>query len=304
MKNLLYLLVMSLYLLSCSTSNDKLEVGPFLYDSDQFKAYWYAGKAELNSYELDQSRYGENHKGNAVLIFVTEDLSKHLQVKLDYPEKAMDDKINVLKLNYIKNFTTGIYPYSMMLSAFTPVKRDNNKNTLKLSMSSQEWCGHVYAQLNLKGRLYEGLGHSYFEQEADTEFKLPAVLLEDEIFNLIRLDPTNLPTGERIIIPGLFFSRVRHEALKPVSASLNLVRGDEHYTYSIEYKAEGRNLSINFDLEFPYQIKSWEENYTDGYGRIHNTQAVLSKSLYIDYWTKNKNEFSYLRDSLNLPLNY
>ena len=32
--------------------------------------------------------------------------------------------------------------------------------------------------------------------------------------------------------------------------------------------------------------------------------ATLDKTLYTDYWTKNKNEFQHLRDSLSLPNPY
>ena len=94
-----------------------------LYDTEAFKNYWYAGKAEVNAYNLDQSRYGENRDGKAMLIFVTEGFSKSKQVKLDDPEAAGNDKVTVMKLNYTKNFVTGIYPYSMMLSAFTATDR-------------------------------------------------------------------------------------------------------------------------------------------------------------------------------------
>jgi len=87
--------------------------------SDEFKNYWYAGKAELSSYKLQQARYGEIHSGTAVLVFVTEDFSKSKQVKLDHPENAGNDKLPVLKLNFTKKFVTGIYPYSMMMSAFS-----------------------------------------------------------------------------------------------------------------------------------------------------------------------------------------
>jgi len=82
--------------------------------SQQFKDYWYDGTAEINSYELQQSRYGQLHQGHAVLIFVTEDFSRSKQVKLDGPGNAVDDKASVLKLNLTKKFNTGIYPYAMM----------------------------------------------------------------------------------------------------------------------------------------------------------------------------------------------
>jgi hypothetical protein len=43
--------------------------------SQGFKDYWYAGEAEITSYELEQARYGEIRKGHAVLIYVTEEFS-------------------------------------------------------------------------------------------------------------------------------------------------------------------------------------------------------------------------------------
>ena len=45
--------------------------------------YWYQGKAELSTYDVEQERYGEMRKAEQVNIFVTEDFSKSKQVKLD-----------------------------------------------------------------------------------------------------------------------------------------------------------------------------------------------------------------------------
>jgi len=70
-------------------------------DSNDFSKYWYQGKAEITSYELEQARYGEIHKGSAVLVFVTEDFSKNKQVKLDNPSANPKDAIPVLKLNLL-----------------------------------------------------------------------------------------------------------------------------------------------------------------------------------------------------------
>ena len=50
--------------------------------SQEFKDYWYSGEAELTRYELEQARYGEIHRGDAVLIFVTEDFRTDKQVKV------------------------------------------------------------------------------------------------------------------------------------------------------------------------------------------------------------------------------
>ncbi len=43
--------------------------------------YWTQGKAEVNVYELSQNRYKENHPGQLVSVFVTEDFLTDKQVK-------------------------------------------------------------------------------------------------------------------------------------------------------------------------------------------------------------------------------
>ena len=131
--------------------------------SKAFKKYWFAGDAEISSYTLTQSRYGELRSGDAVLIYVTEDFLPNTQVKAN---NSGENTIKVLKLNATKNFKTGIYPYSIMQSTFQPVY--TKSQPLKISASIQEWCGHVYAQLNKRSNTFNYTGHSYFEGEADT----------------------------------------------------------------------------------------------------------------------------------------
>lgn len=276
--------------------------GPQLYETQAFKDYWFAGKAELNSYRLIQSRYGESREGNAMLIFVTEGFSKRKQVKLDEPEAAGTDKVSVLKLNFTKNFVTGIYPYSMMMSVFTPVSHNQFPNTLKVTMSSQEWCGHVFTQMNLRGKRYEINSYSYFEKEGDQEFERSAVLLEDELFNLIRLDPEAVPTGEVELLPGLFFTRLKHKALASTRANITRTDHVDHIQFQISYSE--RTLSLQVEQSFPHKILGWEETWTEE-GQQFQTKATLNETLITDYWRKNKEEFKYLRDSLGLsPKNY
>ena len=94
-----------------------------LNPSTEFNAYWFNNEAELTSYQLEQARYGEIHKGNAVLVYVTEPFSVEKQVKADAPTP---NDYTILKLNFVKKFNTGIYPYSMMSSFFLPINNLNN----------------------------------------------------------------------------------------------------------------------------------------------------------------------------------
>lgn len=276
-----------------------------IYESNEFKDYWYKGKAEITSYKLDQARYGEIHNGNAVLIFVTEDFSKKKQVKLDYPMRDKDDAIKVLKLNFIKKFNTGIYRYSMMDSIFTPVNLKKYPYSLKETSSSQEWCGNTFTQLNLDGNKYDVFQYSYFESEGDREFTLKRAFLEDEIWTRIRLDPSSLPIGEIKIIPGSMAARLTHQELRVEEAEASLEESTEAdiMTYTINYRNIGRTLSIYFQKTFPFEIVSWDDTYKSGWGenaKVLTTRATKDKTKLIDYWKKNKNINLVLRRELGL----
>ncbi|MBX2840516.1 MAG: hypothetical protein KTR26_01995 [Flammeovirgaceae bacterium] len=274
--------------------------------NDKFGDYWYQGEAELTSYKLEQARYGEIHEGKAVLIFVTEGFSKKNLVKLDNPNNAGDDNVTVMKLNFTKKFDTGIYPYSLMASVFTPVERNKFPNTLKVTASAQEWCGHTFTQLNLKGNQYKGALNSYFESEGDQELSLNKTFLEDEIWNIIRLDPQSLPTGDFKVIPGTLFQRLKHLEFDVVNTSATLKKEPEEsglMQYQVHFDQPERDLIINFQKEFPHEIISWEESYVDGFGENATkltTKASKIETLKTDYWTKHNNEHTGLRKDLGL----
>ncbi|GAB4363019.1 MAG: hypothetical protein Kow0042_00540 [Calditrichia bacterium] len=265
-----------------------------LVESEQFKNYWYSGKAELTHYKLEQARYGEIHPGDAVLIFVTEDFFTDKQVKYERGPKPKTVE-TVLKLNFMRNFTTGIYPYSMMTSVFTPLK-PHNSHSLKVSSSSQEWCGHTYMQLNTREQDYEIRLHSYFQNEADQQLNIKKAWLEDEIWTNIRLAPESLPSGEIEILPGFQYLRLKHQptrlqkAMATLSETTNPALSDKPLkVYTIDYQDIDRKLMITYEGEFPYQIVAWEETYPSGFGqpRRLTTRAVRTHTLLTDYWTKN-----------------
>lgn len=265
--------------------------------NQEFKDYWYNGTAEITSYSLEQARYGEIREGNAVMIFVTEPFLTGLQVKADTKDSS---NIPVLKLNATKNYITGIYPYSIMTSSFYPVY--DNQHALKVSFSSQEWCGHVYAQLNNRND-FEIMSHSYFGSEADQDYHLSKANLENEIWNKIRINPADLPIGELTMIPSLEFIRLTHKELKEYKAITSITEDDGLNTYEIIYPDLERNLKINFRSEFPYTIESWVDTYKDGFGEKAKTlssKATIINRITTPYWQQNSNKDLSLRDSLGL----
>ncbi|MEO1434300.1 MAG: hypothetical protein AAFV80_02105 [Bacteroidota bacterium] len=269
-----------------------------------FNEYWYNGEAELSSYSLQQARYGEVHKGEAVMVFVTEPFSKKNHTKAD--NAPASDKVNILKLNMTKKFYTGIYPYSMMLSAFTPIDRANDGPSMRVTCTSQEWCGHTFTQLDYRNKAFEMMDFSYFPSEGDRSTKLSAEYTEDELFNLIRINPELLPTGELTMVPGTFIFRLKHLDLKTEKAVASL---QAHPTekdlqqYRVEWPGLNRDLTIDFQSQFPYTIEGWEENYSSGWGpgaKKLRTKATRKKTIMLDYWSRNAVSDGYLREALEL----
>jgi hypothetical protein len=266
---------------------------------DPFGDYWYQGKAEVTSYALKQARYGEIREGDAVLVFVTEPFSKQKQVKLDYPGKAEGDNISVIKMNFTRNFLTGIYPYSIMQSVFTPVQVDQYPHAIKATLTVQEWCGQVFGQLNKQRNSYRYQGFSYFESEGDVKKELELEWLEDELWSRIRIAPESLPTGRIKVIPGMAFSRLTHKELSPTAAEASLESGKTESVYQLDYSSLDRTLRIRFSSAFPYEILGWEETYPS-FGKMMTTTAEKKASLMTDYWSKNGNDDLYLRNKLGL----
>lgn len=273
---------------------------PFVL-SEEFKNYWYAGKAELCSYHLQQARYGEQHEGNAITIFVTEDFSRSKQVKLDRPDDAGDDRLPAFKLNLVKKFNTGIYPYSMMLSVFSPVDLNNYPDALKVTANVQEWCGITYMQMNRQGNKYHVASFSYFEQEGDKTENFEDCFPEDELWNLIRMAPDRLPVGEHKLLPGSLYTRMTHLPLQAQPAKLSLKENGAENIYSIEYTVQKHTLHIHFEKNFPYKITGWDETFPGFDGKLLTTTATLNKTIMSDYWRHHTNADRVLRQQLGLP---
>jgi hypothetical protein len=262
--------------------------------SEEFKEYWYSGKAEISSYELTQYRYGEPRQGKAVLIFVSEDFNPKLQVKADNPT---EESVSVLKLNKTKDFATGIYPYHIMESTFSPITK--KAHAIKTAASVHEWCGQAYMQINNRDKLNVKI-HTYFESTADQELQLDEALMENEVWNLLRIDPTAELLDVEKMIPSLEYLRLRHREAKAYPVDIAQRSTEDTLTTTFDYTTLNRTLKIKQEAEFPYQILDWQESITEN-GETKTTSAKRLEAIRSAYWNQNKPEFSRLRDSLQLP---
>ena len=269
--------------------------------------YWYEGLAELNTYELEQARYGEMREGQINLVFVSEDFLTDRQVKND--NYTNPNSTPVIKTNIIRRFTTGIYDYSLMSSVFTPTKTDEQPRTLKVTTSMQDWCGQTFTQLNrANGGTWDAQLRSYFEKEGDTDKNLAADFLEDEVFNRIRAGWQNLPTGKFRVIPATSYLLMTHQPYEAVAATVTLgdyaggdlaKDGEAAKSYVVDYGSGNRRLEVIFDAAVPHTIRGWTETYPSR-GRSLTTTARLTHQVRAPYWQQNATADDGRRASLGL----
>jgi hypothetical protein len=259
---------------------------------DEFESHWRDGKAEIDGYRLVVSRYGANRQGTAVMIFVTEPFSESKRVKEERPPSPPRDTIDVLKLNLVRDFQTGIYDYNTMVSVFV---RTSNFKPVKVSFSSAEWCGHVYTELIFLPKQIRGVSASYFEDESGPiDLPLPkGGVTEDELFVALRgLRGEFLPAGEQRVVPylpGVFFSRLSHQPLAWTQAVIK--RESEPQTVTVPAGTfettlydvrvgDGRAGVFYIESAYPHRVVKWS--------LVPDVNGELAGSTRLPYWKLNQ----------------
>jgi len=257
--------------------------------SPAFWKGWGDGKAELSGYAITTKRYGSPRDGKVVLIYVTEPMDRRTWIKDDAGDVPAEDRINVLKLNAVLKFQTGIYPYSVMTSVFAPVDAQGAERfaPAKISMSAQEWCGQVYQRvLPAPGSFVSEL-RSYFHAEGDrdTTVKTPAgTLYEDAL--LIQLRELDGPfAGGRnwagSIVPSLWSLRKSHGSLEPVAATIKREDATRDGAAVTRFTLAYGSLTTTYDVEKapPRRVLAWKSSGGD--------EARILKTTRLPYWQLN-----------------
>jgi len=236
-----------------------------------FESIWQDGRAELDGYRYTVTRYGQLRHGTAVMVFVTEPFSKAKHVKVDDPKKNPKDTFEALKLNFIRDFQTGIYDYNTMMSLYT---RSRDFSPVKIAFSCDEWCGQVYEEMNVEGPQINDRYASYFEDESATaQLKLQQNgLTEEEL--LIRLRDLRgawLKPGERRTVPFLpsaFLRRLTHrrelgweeatiERVRDVQAVGTPAGTFETTPYLVRVK-NGPGAVYWIEQAYPHRVVRWQ----------------------------------------------
>jgi hypothetical protein len=257
-----------------------------------FWSHWGDGRAELNGYELVQTRYGELRKGQVVLVYVTEPYSRGKKVKVDQFDPSDPDHVNVLKLNAVRKFQTGVYDYSVMTSLFADP--EDEFRPLEISFSMQEWCGHVYEENHFDELGAEIRLSSYFEGETGS-FALPYgrdLVAEDALLVTLRglaADELQRKDETLTLLGSATHRRLNH--LRPVAFSSELswserprsvkVPAGRFEVYEATYdRQDGSRCEYQVEAEYPHRIIGW--SCSDG------EVAQLTGSTRLDYWRTNR----------------
>ncbi|EJF52672.1 hypothetical protein SapgrDRAFT_0943 [Saprospira grandis DSM 2844] len=262
--------VLAVFLLS-SCLGFAFLAGPNWQPSKEFKAYWLTGKREVNHYDLVQELDGQKYEGQAQLIFKAEYFSRSKQHEVQAEDEGA---IPVLELNQLRSFKEG--EYRLMQSVFRPIDLVAEPFCYKVSNSLQNWEGHRFDQINLRAYNYRQQQFSYASKEGDQQRDLPKVLLQDELFALIRISPEKLPLGRFEFLPSSLLSQLYHSLLVPKTAEASLSEEGELASYQLTYAQGKGSLKIQFETKFPHPIRSWEEQYYSR-GQSYYSKAKLKK---------------------------
>ena len=270
--------------------------------SATFESHWQDGKAELNGYRYTITRYGQPRRGTAVMVFVTEPFSEAKRVKVDDPAANPRDTFEALKLNFVRDFQTGIYDYNTMTSLFV---RSRDFSPAKISFSSAEWCGHVYEEMLFGPREIADRYTSYFEDEsADRRVQqMKDGIAEEELLVRLRgLRGEWLRPGERRSVPFMpaaFLRRLTHRPLQWTTASIERSGRDEAVavpagrfeasTYKVS-TGDGREGLFEIERAYPHRVLRWEwravgKSTGRGWSPAEGLDAgVLTGSARLSYW--------------------
>ena len=293
------LLALVLALTGCAEvrSNDAALPAPAF--DDAFWKHWGDNRAEIATYDLVIPRYGEQRKGVAVAIFVTETFSEELRVKADAGKHPEDDLLPVMKLNLVQDFPTGIYDYNLMTSAWVSLAPRRGRGAgapVKVSFTGQEWCGHVYQHALFDRGGVRHVLHSYFDGEADAERTLdlpPSAVSEDTLPLWARglAAPAVAPGESRKVslLTSLRGSRLRHRP--PGWSEATLSRGSSSRTravaagsfdvetYTVADRAGSALWTFDVERAWPHRIVAWAG--ADG------ERAELVAAERLTYWRMN-----------------
>ena len=236
---------------------------------------------------------------------LTETIDEETRIKSD-----SNEGVSVLKLNEIRDFSTGIYDYNAMTSTFVPLDGSRKQGIpTKVSISMQEWCGQVWEQLLVGQRDARRTLRSYWEEEGDVDedWAVPAgAVFADALPFLARGlgGPWLEPGEERTVpwFPTLLERRLTRDKARLQQARLARSASTETVdvpagsfsAFSVTARPEsGAQTTWYIEAEPPHRLVRWTRSDGEEAGLLASTRSP--------YWRQNGSGDRNRREALGLP---
>ncbi len=229
--------------------------------SEQFVNYWYNDKTEINEYSVHQIINGVEKKAGLSLTFATETFSKSRHVITKAPNANINDQIIVLHNNSLLESGTS----STMNSIFTPLNLEETPYSISALSSTQNLKYQYNTKIDKVKNSFTISFSSYADHESNDSYQIPLTILEDALFNRIRIAPESIPSGTVNLIKSLQTQPAHQAELKPAAARIQFLKSESTSTCKVEYMHSDRTVIINFNEEFPHKITSWSVHDTNNY---------------------------------------
>ncbi len=296
----------ALFLVSCAANSEASAAPERARVEPGFWDHWGDGRAELSAYRLTTPRYGQAREGRVTLVFVTETFTDGQRVK---SHGGHDDEYPVLKLNEIRDFQTGIYDYNVMTSTY--IRLDGGSawgEPVKVSMSMQEWCGHVYEQMVPRGDRLTWTQHSYFDGEGDRELDLgrrKSGVLTDALPALVRgIVASPVAPGETRTFDGLstlVSGRLAHRPPRWSPLSLSVADETHEQTTPAGTFVVRDVTTSHAGVETTWWVERDEPHRLVGWSSTGGERAELVGTERAAYWQLNREGDERALSTLGLP---
>lgn len=252
-------------------------------------ALWDDGQAELAHYQGTRVIYGQARPHDQTLITVKEDFNRAFYVKADWPygEKSV---FPVLKQNQVATIPTPNYPYHYMASVFFD-RAKLEQGALKVTVSSQEWCGITTKEFALYSKVPTLTYMSYWDGQGTGSKPLDVprsgVFFEEELPLLVRtLKFSEGATASFMLMENQTTSNVQLEPKatdavltvnKPAEAlslPLGQIPAEEYWTITIK----------TAEKPMTFQVANNYPNTLFAYDLGDKRQYTLKEQERRDYW--------------------
>ena len=172
----------------------------------------------------------------------------------------------------------------------------------KITLSAQDWCGHVYGSVWPSDQSYLHQLNSYFASEGEKRAVVPVKgehLYEDALLIQLRelVEPFNQGKAWKgYVVPSLWRNRKKHRSLQPRLATITRKQVTQNSLQATQFTLRYTNLG--FTQTYTVEAKGARRML-----RLTNSDGetmTLNKSMRLPYWNLSSPSDSAYRKQLGL----